>query len=196
MVKVESGSGNGREAKVGTDNRLFTQAVSETESAHALDLGNAYNLNTGIVSISATTGMMYMKNNEDKSFLIEAIAVGMGAGSYNTTGMVQVQITRNPTTGTLIESTPSNVDQNANRNFGSSNTLTADVYKAGASGDTITNGDDIILIGMANAQSRLYASIGIELQKGNSVGIEINPNLSSGSTDCYVAIVGHLITST
>lgn len=195
VQSIKSGS-SGDVAKVGNDNRLYTQAVSETEAQHALDLGNAYNLNTGIVSISATTGMMYLKNNEDKNFLVEAIVVGMGAADYNTTGMVQIQVTRNPTTGTLIESTPSNVDQNANRNFGSSNTLTADVYKAGASGDTITNGDDIILIGAANAQSRTYAALNLELQKGNSIGIEVNPNLNTGSTDCYVAIVGHLITTT
>jgi hypothetical protein len=196
MTRIESGSGNGNEAKVGNDLRLYTQGISESESQHALDLGNAYNINTGIVSIAAETGMMYLKNNEDKNFLIEAVAVGIGAGSFNTTSFATVTIIRNPTTGTLIESTPTNVDINVNRNFGSSSTLTADAYKAGASGDTITNGDDIIIFAMANAQSRLYATVGLELQKGNKIGIKVDPNLSAGSTDCYVAIIGHLITQT
>lgn len=196
MTRIESGSGNGNEAKVGNDLRLYTQAVSETESAHALDLGNGYNINTGIVSISATTGMLYIKNNEDKNLLIDDIIVGTGAGDYNTTGMVQIQITRNPTTGTLIESTPTTVPMIQNRNFGSSKSLTADAYVAGASGDTITNGDDIVLIGHPNAQGRTFANLTLELQKGNSIGVEINPNLNTGSIDCYVAIVGHLITAT
>jgi predicted flavoprotein YhiN len=195
-MKIESGSGNGREAKVGNENRLYVDAKTIPEKLISTKDGNAYNLNTGIVSISATTGMMYVKNNEDKDLAIEAVIIGTGAGSYNTTGEVQIQITRNPSTGTLIESTPTNVDQNANRNFGSSNTLSVTAYKAGASGDTITNGTDIILIGAPNAQARTAANIDLILQKGNSIGIEVNPNLASGSVNCYVALIVHLITET
>jgi hypothetical protein len=191
-MKVESGSGNGREAKVGNNNRLFTDSVTTPEGVQALKEGDSYNINTGIVSISATTGMLYLKNNEDKNLFIEAIVIGTGAGSYNTTGEVQIQITRNPTTGTLIDNTTA-VPQNANRNFGSAKTLTATAYKAAASGNTITNGDDIILIGAPNAQARTFATINLLLEKGNSIGVEVNPNLSSGSVNCYVAIICHLI---
>lgn len=195
-MKIESGSGNGREAKVGTDNRLFTRAVTIPESTNALDAGNAYNINTGIVSISAETGMLYLKNNEDKNLLIDALAVGIGAGSFNSTSFAKITVIRNPTTGTLIESTPTTVPIAANRNFSSSNTLTADMYVAGASGDTITNGDDTLIIAAANAQSRVFANIGMELAKGNSIGVKVDPNLSSGSTDVYVAFVCHLLTQT
>ena len=195
-MKIESGSGNGREAKVGTDNRLFTRAVTIPESTNALDAGNAYNINTGIVSISAETGMLYLKNNEDKNLLIDALAVGIGAGSFNSTSFAKITVIRNPTTGTLIESTPTTVPIAANRNFSSSNTLTADMYVAGASGDTITNGDDTLIIAAANAQSRVFANIGMELAKGNSIGVKVDPNLSSGSTDVYVAFICHLLTQT
>lgn len=194
-MKIESGSGNGREAKVGNENRLYVDAKTIPERLISTKDGDGYNLNTGIVSISATTGMMYVKNNEDKDLVIETLIVGTGAGSYNTTGEVQIQITRNPTTGTTIDNTTA-IAQNANRNFGSSNTLSATAYKAGASGDTITNGDDIILIGAPNAQARTAASIDLVLQKGNSIGIEVNPNLASGSVNCYVALVVHLLTET
>ena len=193
MVKIESGSGNGREAKVGNNNRLFTDTVTTGEGIAALKLGDAYNINTGMVSISATTGMFYLKNNEDKNLFIEAIVIGTGAGTYNTTGEVQIQITRNPTTGTLIDNA-SAVPQNANRNFGSAKTLTATAYKASASGNTITNGTDIVLIGHPNAQARTFAEINLLLEKGNSIGVEVNPNLSSGSVNCYVACICHLIT--
>ena len=193
MVKLESGSGNGREAKVGKNNRLFTDNVTTTEGVQALKDGDAYNLNTGIISISATTGMFYLKNNEDKNLLIEAVVIGTGAGSYNTTGEVQIQITRNPSTGTLISNATA-VAQNANRNFGSAKTLTATAYKAAASGNTITDGIDIILIGAPNAQARTFAEINLLLEKGNSIGVEVNPNLSSGSVNCYIACICHLIT--
>lgn len=192
-MKVESGSGNGREAKVGNNNRLFTEAETTPEGVQALKNGDAYNLNTGIVSISATTGMFYLKNNEDKNLFIEAIVVGTGAGSYNTTGEVQIQVTRNPSTGTLIDNATA-VSQNANRNFGSAKTLSATAYKAAASGNTITDGTDTILIGHPNAQGRTFATINLLLEKGNSIGVEVNPNLSSGSINCYVAAICHLIT--
>lgn len=192
-MKVESGSGNGREAKVGNNNRLFTEAETTPEGVQALKNGDAYNLNTGIVSISATTGMFYLKNNEDKNLFIEAIVIGTGAGSYNTTGEVQIQVTRNPSTGTLIDNATA-VSQNANRNFGSAKTLSATAYKAAASGNTITDGTDTILIGHPNAQGRTFATINLLLEKGNSIGVEVNPNLSSGSINCYVAAICHLIT--
>ena len=193
MVKLESGSGNGREAKVGNNNRLFTDTVTTGEGIAALKLGDAYNINTGMVSISATTGMFYLKNNEDKNLFIEAIVIGTGAGTYNTTGEVQIQITRNPTTGTIIDNA-SAVPQNANRNFGSAKTLTATAYKASASGNTITDGTDIVLIGHPNAQARTFAEINLLLEKGNTIGVEVNPNLSSGSVNCYVAAIVHLLT--
>ena len=191
-MKIESGSGNGREAKVGNNNRLFTDTVNTGEGIQALKDGDAYNINTGIVSISATTGMLYLKNNEDRNLFIESVIIGTGAGSYNTTDEVQVQITRNPTAGTLI-SGASAVSQNANRNFGSAKTLSVTAYK-GASGNTITDGTDIILIGAPNAQARTSASINLLLEKGNTIGVEVNPNLSTGSVNCYVALIVHLLT--
>jgi len=194
MVRIESGSGNGVDAKVGTDLRLYTDAVTNTRATKVLEAGNAYNINTGVVSISAETGMLYLKNNEDKNLLVEAVAVGIGAGSFNSSSFAKITVIRNPSTGTLIESTPTTVPIAANRLFSSSNTLTADMYVAGASGDTITNGDDTIIIAAANAQSRVFATIDLELAKGNSIGIKVDPNLSSGSTNVYVALVCHLIT--
>lgn len=195
MVRIESGSGNGREAKVGTESRLYVNSKTIPEKLVAIKDGDGYNLNTGVVSISATTGMMYVKNNEDKDLAIETVIVGTGAGSYNTSGEVQIQLTRNPTTGTTIDNTTA-IAQNANRNFGSAKTLTVTAYKAAASGNTITDGTDIILIGSANAQARTTANIDLVLQKGNSIGIEVNPNLASGSVNCYVALVVHLLTET
>jgi hypothetical protein len=195
MTKIESGTGKGTEAKVGSDFRLWTNAVTRPDGEQALIDGNAYNINTNPVSLSGTTGMLYIKNNEDKNLTIKAIAVGMGASAtYNTTGAVTVTVIKNPTTGTLI-SGATTVPITQNRNFGSSKTLVADQF-VGANTETITDGSDVLVLYMANAQSRLFATIDLTLQKGNSIGIEVNPNLASGAALCYVAAICHLETDT
>ena len=178
---------SGYTAKVDANNRLSTFSISKAESQQAIDDGISYNINSGQISVSATSAILYLKNNEDKPFFIDAIAVGIGAGSFSDN--VEIFVVRNPTTGTIIDDGTA-VDMNANRNFGSSNTLTADVYK-GANAKTFTDGTDAILIAQ-HGQGRVFATINLELQKGNSIGIRVNPNLSSGSCELYAAIVGHV----
>lgn len=191
MTKIDSSSGNGKGAKVGDSNRLYTETVSKSEAQQAIDDGNGYNINTGQISLSATSAVLYVKNNEDKVLYIESIAVGIGTGSFSDN--VEIFVVRNPTAGTIV-SGASVVDMNINRNFGSSNTLSADAYK-GASGNTFTDGDDGVLIAQ-NGQGRMFANINLELKKGNSIGIRVNPNLSSGNCECYAALICHLETET
>ena len=96
---------------------------------------------------------------------------------------------RNPTGGDLISDATA-VDMNQNRNFGSSKTLTADVYK-GKSAGTITGGDDIVLL-YQGTDSRLFASLILQVPKGQSIAIKIDPKLSSGSVKAYCAAVCYL----
>ena len=190
MTRIESGSGTGNVAKVGTNFRLFTEAETTPSSLTAMQEGDAYNFNTGIVSIGAETAIMYLKNNEDKDLIIEAFAMGVGAGSFATTSMGIITLIRNPTTGTCISgATP--VAMNQNMLFSSSKTFTGDVY-VGASAETFTDGDDVAIFGMANAQHRGYFGVEIELAKGDSIGFKLNPNLASGVVDVYCAIISHL----
>lgn len=191
-MKIESGTGNGKEAKVDDLNRLHTLTISKTDLQRAVEDGDAYNINTGDIAISAETAMLYLKNNEDKDLYIEAIAVGIGgSANFNATGNCIVTVVKNPTGGTTI-SNASAVAMNQNRNFGSSKTLTADAYKAAASGNTVTGGSDVLKIAQ-NGRGRVYAGIGLLLKKGNSIGIEVDPNLSSGSTNVYAAIICNLV---
>jgi len=191
LVRVESGSGITNVAKVGSNLRLWIDAVQKTAENEAIDNGDGYNLNTGQIVLSATTAVMYVKNNEDKSLFISSIAIGIGTGSFSDN--VEIFIVRNPTAGTMITAGIS-IDQNANRDFGSAKTLTADAFK-GASGETFTDGTDTILIAQ-NGQGRVFANINMVLQKGNSIGVRINPNLSSGSVEAYAALICHLETET
>jgi len=190
MARIEDGRGTGRVAKVNIENRLAVQAVTAEEAHHAVEEGRAYNINTGIESLTAETAILYLKNNEDNSIFIEALAIGVGAGTFATTSFGKVTVIKNPTTGTCISgATP--VAMNENRDFGSSKTLVVDAY-VGASGETFTNGTDVAILATPNAQSRGYFTIGMVLEKGNSIGIKFDPNLASGATDVYAALITHI----
>ena len=167
-------------------------AITEDEAKQAAQNGNAYNLNTGTVALTGTsdTALMYFKNDEDQDFIVTAVAVGMGTRSATVSDAAQVTIVRNPTTGTIFNATPDNVDMNSNNNFGSNKTLksTTLAYK-GTDGDTFTNGTDHALLYFTG--TRLFAGLDIELPKGSGIGINMNVN-TSGGANVYCAIIGYV----
>ena len=174
-------------ARVDATKRLETHSVVLTETQEATELGDSYNINTGNIGLTSQTesGILYIKNNETRDLEIEAIAIGVD--SAGTTGNDSlVTLVRNPTSVSFSTA----VDMNQNRNFGSSKTLTADVYK-GAEGGTITGGNAIAQFYM-DAGSRLYATIGFTLTKGDSLAIKIDTDTTAGTTNVYAAIVCHL----
>jgi len=184
---IEDGKGTGYKARVDSSYRLHAQAIAETEAAHAVEAGDAYNINTGNITFSAAGTLLYIKNNDDVDLVIESIAVGLGSATVSDIG--EITLVRNPTGGDLIsDATPVSINQN--RNFGSFKTLTANAYK-GKSGGTLTGGNNILLLYQAQ-NSRLFAEVLIELPKGSSVGISIDPKLSSGSVKAYAAAVCYL----
>ena len=194
MVEIKDGN-SGNIAKVNDDNRLTTQGVVETEELDAIKEGAGYNINTGQIVITATTACLYIKNNEDKDMVVSAIVVGVGTpqgGNAVFSNAVEIFIVRNPTAGTMITS-PTNVDMNQNRNYGISTALTADAYK-GSTGETFTDGDDIILIDQ-NGAGRVFAPINMVLKKGNSIGIRIVPNIDATNVEVYVAAILYLHTT-
>ena len=188
--QIKDGSGTGYLAKVDTDNRLFTRSVTQSEEFFANENGNAYNLNTGIVDLTDAneTTIFYMKNNEEKDFIITAVVVGVWASDGDGLDM-NATFVRNPTTGDIITNA-SNVAINSNRNYGSSNTLTADVY-VGASGETVVNGNDHILVRITE-ESRNVITINERLPKGTSFAVNILPPTSNTSMNTYVAVIGYL----
>lgn len=188
MEFITDGQGRGYQAGVNSENRLLTHAVTEEESGHATEFNLAYNINTGNVSLSAATGLFYFKNNEDVDFIVSALAVGFGAGTQSDSG--EITLIKNPTGGTLI-SNAVNVDINENRNFGSADTLLNSLAYKGVSGDTVTGGADTALF-YQNQNSRGYYTIGLQVPKGSSMAISIDPKLSSGTMKAYVALIGYL----
>jgi hypothetical protein len=190
MSKIEDGTGAGNVAKVDTNKRLHVQSVVETESAHAGEVGDAYNINTGHISFTGDGTLIYLKNNEDQDLILEAIALGTdGGGTYTSSLRPYVTLIKNPTAGDLLSDATA-VSQNVNRNFGSSKTLTADSYK-GKQGGTVTGGTDFGVFQTSQA-GRDFFIINITIPKGSSIALSVTNGLSSGTSKVYCALIVHL----
>ncbi len=146
---IRDGSGLGSLAKVNENQRLYTRAITQDEEVLANESGDAYNIHTGVITLtnSVDTPIFYLKNNENQNLIITAIVLGIGPSTNGTTAtdMTTATFIRNPTAGTIITPTPTDCPINGNRNYGSAKTLTADCY-IGATGKTITDGDDHSLV--------------------------------------------------
>ena len=187
MTRLEDGKGSGREAQVDSSNRLRTHSVSETESLHASEEGQAFNINTGLISITGDATLIYFKNNEEKDFVVEAVALGSFEGITHSDDPY-ITLVRNPTGGDLINDA-SAVSMNQNRNFGSKNSLADSLAYKGKVGGTITGGDDIAIL-QATPGGRSFYTIEFILPKGTSLGIKLTANVSSGSANWYCALIG------
>jgi len=186
MARIEDGKGSGKDAQVDSSNRLRTHAVTKSESLHAAEEGNAYNINTGLISITGDDTLLYYKNTGEKDFVVEAVALGSFEGITHNDDPY-ITLIRNPTSGDLI-SDESAVSMNQNRNFGSSNSASGIAYKGKVSG-TVTGGDDIAIL-QATPGGRAFYSINFVLKKGSSIAVKLTANVSSGSANWYCAIVG------
>jgi len=192
---IHGDSGKGiYEVGVTTAKQLKTFSETTSEQTQANLIGNAYNINTGEVTLTdaVQTPILYFKNNETQDLLVTALAIGFqnSTGGAATDAPI-ITVIRNPTTGTIV-SGATDVDINSNRNYGSSNTLSlSDAYK-GATGDTMTDGTEHLLIYQTDL-GRVFAAIDEVIPKGTSIGVKITPQDSNTSLTCYVALICHLI---
>lgn len=193
---IKDGS-TGNIAKVDSNKRVHTFAVSRSVSAQALFDGDAYNINSGLVTLTTAgeSGILYFRNNEDRDIKVESIVLILGPSTGGSaTDTTRVRIYRNPTTGTLI-STALAAETNLNRNFGSSNNLTESLAYKGAEGNTVTDGS-IFIESLVSPGNRAPISINVLLKKGNSIAVTYEPNDSTTSMKVMCAIVCSLAVST
>lgn len=199
-IEIKNGGGGGSDigAHVDQDNNLHTLAVTKSIARDSVRKGSAYNINTGIIGLTSATesAVLYFKNNEppingESGYIIEAIAIGID-DEGTTAGMSEITIVKNPTGGTII-SGATDVDMKSNRNFGSSNELDSGtlIYK-GAEGNTLTGGTDFGKF-FQQPGTRGFYEINIELPRGSSLGVNIDTDTSSGTSNIYVALIGHRI---
>jgi hypothetical protein len=190
-MKLEDGGGSGRVAKVNGRQEVKTFSVIESETEAANDLGLTYNLNSGEVTsiTSAAATLIYFKNDEDSTYVINAIAIG-ARGFTGLADMIVATIYRNPDAGDLISDATA-ADINSNSNFGSSNQLGAGtlLYK-GKNAGTISGGEVFGVI-YANNNGRVAPPLNIEIPKGASIAVSIVA-ASATAGNAYAALIGHL----
>ena len=188
---IRDGTGDGNLAKVDANFRLHVQAATISEGANANKSGRAFNINTGVITLTsaADTPVLYVKNSNALDLHISAVAVGIGPTTGGSGGIPKITVIRNPTVGTTIDNT-NDVDINSNRNYGSENTLTSVVAYKGATGETMTDGVDHLLL-YQTTSGRLFAEIDEILPTGASIGVKVDPQASNTSMDVYVALICH-----
>lgn len=152
---------------------------------HASEKGDAYNINTGLITVSGDATLVYFKNNEDEDVVVEAVAIGFFDGITHSDDPY-LTLVRNPTGGDLISDATA-VSMNQNRNFGSNKTLLCDAYK-GKNGGTLSGGSDIAFL-QTTSGSRSFYNIEFILPRGTSMGIKMTTNASSGSAEVYAALI-------
>lgn len=186
---IEDGTGTGKKVKVDANNRLHTDSVQQTRIQSSTGKGDGYNINTGDVVISGSTTILYVKNNEDTTLIVDAIAVGLSRATFGEIG--KVNLYRNPTTGSIV-ARATTAPMVENRNFGSNKTLDADVY-VGIDADT-NSGGALAAQFYQGSNGRLFATIDFHLTKGDSMAIEVVPDFSGSSVDVrtYAALICHL----
>jgi hypothetical protein len=187
-IMIKNGN-SGDIALVDERKRLHTQAVTFSATQQATTDGRSFNINTGWISISAESAILFFKNDEDADFVIDAIAMGVKDGDTNDIGWLTA--IRNPTAGDIVTNALA-VDMNQNRNFGSSALLktTTLAYK-GATGNSFTDGDDIAMFAQGD-RGRLFATVDFDLPRGSSIGLRYEPSLASGTVEVYAAIIGFI----
>jgi len=177
--------------KFGKEARILAESIVITSAFFAVQQGNGFNINTGTINLTGnatTSGLLYIKNNEDRDVVIEFFKYLIG-NSTSGSGDYTIDVIRNPTAGTLITDKLA-VDINCNRNFGSNNTLLLDVFK-GAEGKTITDGKQCLDTLISVDGIRLDIDPGeIILKKGSSVAVKITTQ--TGNTSMNIQIVAQI----
>lgn len=186
-VKIKSGS-TGKVAKVDEHKRLHVDAITFGRSEQEVELGNGYNINTGIINLTSAnkSGILYFKNTEDFDIVITSIFYILG--NSNSNGDTLVTILKNPTTGTVISDAVVCEMDSVNRNFGSSFTLKDNsVSYSGGEAKTFTDGTKVIE-SIVQSAKRTVVNVGdIVLPKGSSIGFDVTPPSGNTSIDLEMA---------
>jgi hypothetical protein len=195
MPQTIKGGNNGNVAHVDNNKQVHVYAISEDEQRQATNIGNEYNLNTGLIALTGSTAsaIAYFKNDEspvngESNFVFTQLIVGVFNRSVTVTDDPVVTIIRNPTGGDIISDATA-MDMVSNTNFGSTNTLSSTTlaYK-GKDGGTVTGGTDHAII--QAPEGRTAAKLNIDVPKGSSLGVKIDLN-TSGGCNVYLALVGY-----
>ena len=185
---IQDGTGTKTKLRITGENRALVQAVTITEEDDAIIRGEGYQIASGTVSFTGatTTGVLYIKNNDDRDFVLDrcVLILGSAVGASSDQDWT-FTVLRNPSAGTTITN-----QLNAgvsNSNHGSNNTPNAISYR-GVEGDTITDGGGAAQP-IKQSIDRIILPLGRRLPKGTSIGFRITP--PTGVTSTKALVVTH-----
>lgn len=188
MTIIKDGTGSERAAKVNSDNRLHTNAITISDAGKSNIDGKLFI--AGSLDVTLTTAnesaVFYLKNSGTETILTDIFTISVGT-STNGTGTSLNRLVRNPTAGTIVSNAVAM--SVVNSNFGSAKVLTADSF-VGVEGDTMTGGTEFSRAELPT--SFVVADLNIVLPPGASMGFLFTPPTGNTSQDISISIQLHL----
>lgn len=182
-MQIEGGNNPHNSLSVDSRGRAQARSVSLSEQSFDSLNGDAYNINTGNITLTnaTETPVIYLKNtSETRALIINRVFLSLGAstgGSGNGFGKIYKNITGGTiTSGTAFEA--------GNYNFGDAKTLDVDLRK-GATGSTVTGtASGIEFLFPAVSQRIVVPFESIVLPRGASLALSFTP--PSGNTSIQI----------
>jgi hypothetical protein len=175
---LESGTGNGKSAKINDDNRLEVFSVGESKAADvSRSQGRSFIIASDFISLTTTgsfNGLLYLANSSElRTFFVERLR-----SCSTATGTVQFYLIRNPTTGTLISD--ANAALQASANLNSPLSFEGDAFSASGDGKTVTDGENFSnFINRAPGHSiQEYGGL-IVMPPGSSMAVVAKPDVAT-----------------
>jgi hypothetical protein len=140
---IEDGKGSGKKASVSDNNHLFVHAYAEEFKEFALVTGDAFNINTGLITVTddSPSPILYLENTGEGDFVIPQITYSL-RDSTGGSGDCIINVYKNITGGTIV-SNETVVEMKHSRNVKLSKTPPGNIYKGGT-GYTRIGGEKII----------------------------------------------------
>jgi hypothetical protein len=195
-MQITSSSVGGYGLEITAQGRAKTDTIIFGRSEEEAELGNAYNVNTGLITLTSAnkSAVLYLKNNETFPLVLEGAFYNLGT-STGGSGEALISILRNPTAGTIVSNAAAAEMSGVNRNFGSNQTLDATIYK-GAEASTFTDGTKVIESYLPVPRREVVRVGDVILPKGASIGIDITPPASNTSLKVEFALSIYIDTLT
>ena len=177
--EITDGTGKGNSAGVDATGRLLVRAINETIFQNAAEEGEAYFIGTPIITATTAneSALLYVKNNEDSPLVLGDFFIVAEATASGSPNMFRINWYKNPTSissGTAIPA--------LNQNFGSSDTLDADI-EYGVEGSTVTGGSLAATLSFPIGQFNNFMA-NLILEKGSSFVVTVTP--PAGNTNMPV----------
>lgn len=186
-MKIGDGSGKGIEAKVGSDNRLWVEAISRSEQLQASSEGNSYQIGTGLMTLTSAneSAVLLLVNNEDRAMKITAVNATSSAMTGSSANVYLIKVYRK---GTALSAGVASAA--GNNNFGSTKSLDATI-ETGGEAQTITDGVAAGGFYIPN-DTFFHTELAWTLPKGSSMSITVTPGASNTSMPLSIVFEGHL----